>query len=623
VLIAAIIYGAVTLVLVHNLLPVATTRIYSDLGDPLLNASILEWNARTVPLTHAWWNFPSFAPLSGITAFTEHLLFAYPISTPIIWATDNPILAYNVVFIVALWANAMAACMLGFTLTRSRLSGFVGGLALAFSPFNAVHLSHVQMLYAAGMPLTLAGLHRYVLDGQPSALWFIASGWLLVGLSNAYMLAFFPIFLAVWFAWSIRRERVRHTIFALLALVVVSAPLIPLVHGYAVRHAVYGLQRPYQDVLTFSADIAGSLGIANRALLWRFALPTTFGEGSLFPGATILALAVIAVLNVIAASNRNSPPRGLSAVWSSRLARTGLLAGVIAAVRLWTGPYSWRIGPIRLPPFEPSIVFPLVVAVLIAGAALSPWMERAWRRRDHAIIFAFAALLFWLLALGPEPTIARYRALAYAPYRAFLWLPFTREIRVAARAWQPATVCLAALAALGTNRLLQRFPRRATLIVAAVSAMIIAEGWWSCETVAPPSRVASVPIPNGAMVMDLPISNAIQFEAEAQYRGVVAGYRTVNGYSGYNTVQHIEVVRLTEDLDDRVFDAYRKLNHLFVIVRAQKRREIGAWVASQPGAERVMTTPELDLYRLPAFTERVVPIPVPLSSRYATQSLFP
>src|SRR5712671_6734196 len=93
---AALAYALITAAIFHNLLPVMATRIYSDIGDPLLNASILAWSAKHLPLTDAWWNYPSFAPLSGVTAWTEHLLGAYPLTTPIVWATGNPVLAYNV-----------------------------------------------------------------------------------------------------------------------------------------------------------------------------------------------------------------------------------------------------------------------------------------------------------------------------------------------------------------------------------------------------------------------------------------------------------------------------------------------------------------------------------------------
>src|SRR5262245_51600373 len=94
--VAALLYTVTAVLLFHTLLPVIASRIYADPGDPLLNAAILSWNATHVPLTSAWWNFPSFAPLSGITAWTEHLLGAYPLTSPIIWTTGNAVLAYNV-----------------------------------------------------------------------------------------------------------------------------------------------------------------------------------------------------------------------------------------------------------------------------------------------------------------------------------------------------------------------------------------------------------------------------------------------------------------------------------------------------------------------------------------------
>src|SRR5204862_1677970 len=92
---AALCYLGIALLLFRNLMPVVTTHVFGDPGDPFLNTAILAWNAKHLPLTSGWWNFPAFAPHTGITAFTEHLLGAYPLTTPIIWITDNPVLAYN------------------------------------------------------------------------------------------------------------------------------------------------------------------------------------------------------------------------------------------------------------------------------------------------------------------------------------------------------------------------------------------------------------------------------------------------------------------------------------------------------------------------------------------------
>src|SRR5262245_154595 len=100
-------YLLVTALLFRNLLPVITTHLYGDLGDPLLNTAILAWNAKHLPLTTEWWNFPAFAPLSGVTAFTEHLLAAYPFTSPVIWMTGNAVLAYNLLLMGSFVANGV------------------------------------------------------------------------------------------------------------------------------------------------------------------------------------------------------------------------------------------------------------------------------------------------------------------------------------------------------------------------------------------------------------------------------------------------------------------------------------------------------------------------------------
>ena len=75
-MVSGLVYAALTTLLFRGLLPDLTTHLASDVGDPLMIVAILEWSAHHVPLSAAWWNFPSFAPLEGVTAFTEHFLLA-------------------------------------------------------------------------------------------------------------------------------------------------------------------------------------------------------------------------------------------------------------------------------------------------------------------------------------------------------------------------------------------------------------------------------------------------------------------------------------------------------------------------------------------------------------------
>jgi hypothetical protein len=294
-LFAAIGYALLTALIFHNLLPVITTHLFGDLGDPLLNTTILAWNAKHVPLSAAWWDFPAFAPLSGVTAFTEHLLGAYPLSSPLIWFTGNPVLAYNVLQLATLPLNGIAMFALVRELTGSWAGAFIGGLAFAFAPFTGEHASHIQMLMAFGMPLALYGLHRYLRSGAVRDLVWFAAGWLSVSLSNAYMLIFFPIVVALWAVWFLSRAPLRRWLAFILTAGVATVPVVPQLVGYHARQSAYGLARSYAEIRSQSAGIQSLAGINQRAVLWVGSLPDTYYEQSMFPGLAILVLVVIGV----------------------------------------------------------------------------------------------------------------------------------------------------------------------------------------------------------------------------------------------------------------------------------------------------------------------------------------
>jgi hypothetical protein len=338
-LVAAICYLLVTALLFRNLLPVLTTHLFGDLGDPLLNTSILAWNAKHLPLTPDWWNFPAFAPLSGVTAFTEHLLGAYPLTSPIIWISGNPVLAYNALQLVTLPLNGLAAFALVRELTGSSLGAFVGGLAFAFAPFTGEHASHVQMLMAFGMPLALYGLHRYMKYGATRDLVWFGVGWLSVTLSNAYMLVFFPILIALWAIWFFTRADARRWVAIAVTGGVATVPVVPLLIGYHLRQAAYGLFRDYPEIVSQSAGIQSLAGINQRAVLWVGWLPNTFYEQSLFPGFAILALVAVGILGALVSREHRT--------W-----RQAVLFYFAAAVVLW----AFTLGPevrwagIRVPP---------------------------------------------------------------------------------------------------------------------------------------------------------------------------------------------------------------------------------------------------------------------------------
>jgi hypothetical protein len=399
---AALCYLLITALLFRNLLPVFPTHLFGDLGDPLLNTAIVAWNAKHLPLSSDWWNFPAFAPLPGVTAFTEHLLGAYPLTSPIVWVTGNPVLAYNAMQVLTLPLNGIATFVLVRELTGSGIGAFVGGLAFAFAPFVGEHASHIQMLMAFGMPFSLYGLHRYLkYGGRRDLVWF-GLGWVSVALSNAYMLVFFPILVAVWAMWFFNRADARRWLNVAVAAVVATSPLVPLLVGYRLRQTAYGLFRGYPEILSQSAGIQSVAGINQRAVLWVGWLPNTYYEQSLFPGLAIGALAAIGVaVGIISREHRS---------W-----RRVVLFYLFAAFMMWTftlGPeVRWfgaavppRYGPywllLQLPGLQsirvPSRAWlPATLCLAVLAGFGAAWL--ATRRRRQWVI---APLVLLLVAEG-------------------------------------------------------------------------------------------------------------------------------------------------------------------------------------------------------------------------------
>ena len=518
----------------HNLLPVLPTNIYSATGDPLLNASVLAWNAKYLPLTQAWWNYPAFAPLSGVTAWTEHLLGAYPLTTPIVWMTGNPVLAYGVLLIGCFVLNALTMFALARELTRSDAGAVVAGLAFAFAPYHASQVAHVQMLMAFGMPLALLGLHQYVEQGRRAGLGWFAVGWLVVALSNAYLLVFFPLLAALWCAWFGRGQFTR-LIPVAIAAAAVMAVTAPLFWGYHVRQAAYGFTRGYDEIRSFGADVRSVLNVAHQEVVWRRWLNTTAIETSLFPGAAIVALSCIGV---------------------------------------------------------------------------APRLRGAWQRRDSIAFYAAGAVAMWLLTLGPEPAWAGRRLVPHGPYSLLLLVPGSSSVRVPARAFELAVLCLAVTAGAGAAVLFARSRRRSVGIVLA--AAVLAEGWFIDVAPMVPEPLPAGTIPAGSLVMDTPLGANVD-NVPAEYFAVMSGYRVINGYSGYAPAYFAPLREAMAAHRDEALDAFRKYQDLYVIIRPVIDAPFVRWLETQKGVETVATSPSWRVYRLPHLDGHpFVPLPLGL-----------
>ena len=96
---ALALFSAAAVVATWPLLGHPARTIAGGLGDPLLNTTILAWDADRI--RHAFrglWDAPFLFPHPHTLAYSEHLLCIAIITSPIAWITGNPILTYNVTY---------------------------------------------------------------------------------------------------------------------------------------------------------------------------------------------------------------------------------------------------------------------------------------------------------------------------------------------------------------------------------------------------------------------------------------------------------------------------------------------------------------------------------------------
>jgi hypothetical protein len=608
--IAGIAYTVLAVLLTWPVASHLTSAFPHDAFDPALNAWILWWNAHAVPLTARWWNAPSFWPLTGALALSEHLLGLTVVSTPLLWLGADPVTTYNVVLLLSYPLTAITTHGLAYAIVRRHGPAMLAGLIMGFSPYRVAQLPHVQMLWAFGMPLVLLVAHRYVDTG--SWRWLVALGasWLMLALSNSYFLLFFPVLFAAWILWFAAGSLGRAT--AIVAVWVgASLPLIPILWTYAAIHQAQRLTRRFDEIESFGADLTAILTTAPEMVVWRGLAAPGRGEGQLFPGIVALALVAGGVALALVEWRRrglshprdaiHAPARRSVEIARKVLAGVAILAAVIALSPLVFGPWQIALAGRTIASVS-SAEKPMTIALVLVLAAFfaSGTCADFWRRRSPAAFYTLAAAAMWALSWGPHPRLAGTPILFRGPYALLLRLPGLSEVRVPARFGMLLVLCLAVAAAIAFARFTaSRSIRARGLLAALVAAAVIAESW-------PALTLADVATPIQALlrsdlrgpVIELPLGES-WLDAPAQFRGIVHGRPVVNGYSGY-APPHYHLLSTALRLNDiDVLTGLTATTPLVVVLN--RREEIDRWrrlVESRQG-ERVTTEGEFEIYRMP------------------------
>jgi hypothetical protein len=435
----------------HPLLSLAATHIAGDPpGDPLLNASVLWWNATTVPLTSEWWNPPYYHPSHGVTAFTENLLGIAPIATPIYWLTGNPLITYNVSLFLTWPLCAFSSYLLAWYLTRRLDAAVIAGVAFGFSAYRTAELGHIQMMAVYWMPLALLSLHGYVAERRARWLLLFGATWLLQSLANLYLMLFGGVLIGLWLVYFCSSRTGAGKGYRAAAAIVVtwaaaSLPLLAILVKYRSIHDYYGLVRTLSEPLGFSYPIETWLAVSSVVWSWSHLLPDD-GKNH-FPGATILVLVAAGMIaRFIARQPQSDHVAARRRIVTIVLSTALVVSVMVIVVTMFIGGWQITAGGVRL---RVNDLDRAVAIAIVSGVALiwrSTRSRDALVRRSPFVFYVFAAVAMWICAIGPVVPANGIIVLDPAPYRLLMALPGFDNVRVPARFWMVGVLCLSVAA---------------------------------------------------------------------------------------------------------------------------------------------------------------------------------
>jgi hypothetical protein len=584
---AAAFYLLLTLLLTYPLWLKPDRTVLAHYADDELLMWALAWDAHAFvhqPLSIFDANI--FYPQRRTLAYSENVIGSALVTAPVLWITGNPVLALNIVGLLACMLCGLGGYVLGHRIGLTAPNALVCGVIFAFSPARFFRTSQIHISTVQWIPFALASLHAYLDGNRKRDLRLAVAFFTLQTLTSGHGGVFLAVAIAVLLAYRLAigdavtllrgaRDFGFTGVLLLLPAVLVYVP-------YHLVQAEMGLRR---GLGTWRSTTESFLASPTHLHMWLRPFLTdrdVLAEASafLFVGYLPLVLALIAIVRRRAPAAGATNPRSTT-VWT-RIAVALEIAAVIAAITAgavtFHGPVRLRVGTtVLLSAREAArawFICALIVGMRAALVSRAPLdiparvlhrtrafvQSLAARRRDPATFyFVLAVLCAWLLVSPPSSF-----------WRFGLWpfvyqLPGFSFIRMSTRFIVLLLLAIAVLAALGVESLTARMTPRNRLIAASiVMAVLIAEFAAVPLTVVPyrfdppmvDQWVARQPKP--FVVAELPLFEPDQrFHTAYMLHSTLHWQKTVHGYSGWLPAAHRA---LYDEL--RNFPDARSLEHL-------------------------------------------------------------
>ena len=509
----------------------------SDLGDPLLNAWIIDWDCYA--LTHAplrIFDAPIFYPSKYPLAYSENLIGIAVVVLPFHLAGLPPLAVYNIAMLLGIAISAYAGYLLARVVTGKTAASAIAGLLYGFVPYKLGHLAHVQIIWNATPVLLLAALILYRRKPSKKYAALVAIAFAASAIINIYLFLFGAVALAltlVLIALAEQRDR-RFWLTLMVALALASLAVLPVLMPYAIVAKEYDMRRGDGETLGASAMPADWLVPSENSAVYGNLVPDAWhhSERELFPGLLLIALTIAAFARRGAVAEVEEEPRTYRFRWLDALIALLLIATAVG-----------------LALHSSTIPMALLVIAIIARLPLREWIPRS----RFPFELWIAALWIVIGVIGSFGLHAFFHSILFHD------VPGFRATRAPARWALIAYAGLAAASAVALARM-----RRRTLIVFALLAAV--DVWprirWEHALSEPTPFERWLAATHAGHLIELPLRNDLEYRY--LLGSALAHTPLLNGISGFEPPLH-RLLR-TEPLGDTTFDLLEKNGCRFVLI---------------------------------------------------------
>jgi F5/8 type C domain len=600
------------------------TGIANDPYDPILNTSILWWNATTIPFSTAWWSPPHFYPSRDVAAFTENLVGISLFATPIYWLTGSALAAYNLSFFLTWPLSAFGAYLLTWFIVRRHDAAFLAGLAYGFTPYRTSELGHLQMLSVYWMPVAILALHGFLSQRRGRWLLLFGIAWVLQALANGYFIFFGAVLIGLWLLYfCTSRDSWRAAPAIVMACVLANLALTPIMWKYHVIHQQYGLRRSMAEALAFSAPASGWIEVSQVVWFWPRLLPES--DDNLFPGITAVLLVLAGIVVGLKRARHTHPWSPTRRVIVVALSVVAAISFTAMLVTILLGPWSREVLGItfRMTDLDRAVGVAIFCSLLLVF--LIKRIRAALARRSVFMFYTVATILLGMLCCGPVLRTGDVVILEPMPYRWLMYLPGFDSLRVPTRFWMLGTLCLGVAAGISFARYgPTRIPVRRAVFALAVAGFLL-DGWTRGIGMAePPQQWPKVERRDRMEpIIELPLGPS--WDAAGTFRAMRHRRPVVNGVSGFDPPHYAPLQDGLNAYDPSVLLALSSLSAIDVVVNGAADPD-GAWAryASTVGGEPIATDGTRRLYRIPfsPVPEVVLGAVVPITAVSASSEGF-